>query len=264
MIQKINKTTIQIIGFVSITSAWTAMNLLYAIYLVFVYGKAEDSGMVLFWSGLFVLIAWAVFLVYPLSKLDPSKLLFKPLVFIPVSTLYGVFAYSVLMATTFRIIALWKMFLPQATIIGLFFGLVCSLLLKSKSLVTAFQQHLVIKVISLFSPVIALGFFLWFLPLVAPSLVFRFMPDTIQENIIAKTIPKFQVGDTIESLKKALPGYVQHIQDSGNLAASMEDFAFVLQVQCGKIIRIEHGQSPFDIDNAIYGALNAKPCSSQD
>jgi hypothetical protein len=62
-------------------------------------------------------------------------------------------------------------------------------------------------------------------------------------------------------LKNALPGYFDHIQDGkGNMMGSMEGFAFVLQVNCGKIIRLEYGKSSSDFDSTIYGKLQEQPC----
>lgn len=87
------------------------------------------------------------------------------------------------------------------------------------------------------------------------------MPDQIKDEIIAKTIPKYKVGDDFEPLKKSLPGYLDHIENgSGTMSASMKNFAFVLQVNCDKIIRLEYGKNPSDFDNTIYGKLQEKPC----
>ena len=95
----------------------------------------------------------------------------------------------------------------------------------------------------------------------APSLVFRYMPDEIRYKIIARTIPKFKVGDDIERLKNALPGYLDHLNiESGNISETMENFGFVLQVHCSKIIRLEYGKDQKDYDGTIYGKLQEKPC----
>ena len=86
------------------------------------------------------------------------------------------------------------------------------------------------------------------------------MPDEIRYKIVARTIPKYKVGDDFEPLKSALPGYLDDIDNgSGNMSASMENFAFVLQVNCDKIIRLEYGKDPSDFDNTIYGKLQEKP-----
>ena len=68
----------QTLGFLSMTIALTLMNLLYSIYLTSKDGKADDIGVVIFWSGLFIIIAWSIFIIYPLKKLDHTKQLFKP------------------------------------------------------------------------------------------------------------------------------------------------------------------------------------------
>jgi len=46
--QKTNNVK-QIIGFFSMTISWTLMNILNSIYLVSEDGKADDSGMIIFW-----------------------------------------------------------------------------------------------------------------------------------------------------------------------------------------------------------------------
>lgn len=258
--QNINNVK-QTIGFFSMTIAWTLMNILNSIYLVSEDGKADDSGVIIFWSGLFITIAWAVFIIWPLNRLDHSSKIFKPQIFIPVSTIYGVLTYSIIVGGLFRSFELVTMFLPQAILVGLFFGLSYSLLIKHQKLIELLNRRPLTKTIFFLSPVIILGFFLWFLPLVAPNLVYRYMTDEIRQKIVAKTIPKFKVGDEINPLKKALPGYLDHIENgSGNMSATMEDFAFVIQVNCGKIIRLEYGQNQFDIDGTIYGKLQEKPC----
>ncbi|WP_421919779.1 hypothetical protein [Marinifilum sp.] len=259
--QKVNNVK-QTIGFFSMTIAWTLMNILNSIYLVSEDGKADDSGVIIFWSGLFITIAWAVFIIWPISRLDHSKKLFKPQIFIPVSTVYGALTYSIIVGGIFRSFELVTMFLLQAILVGFFFGLAYSLLIRNQNLIELLNRRPLTKTIFILSPAIILGFFLWLLPLLAPSLVYRFMTDEIRQEIVAKTIPKYKVGDEIEPLKRALPGYLDHIENgSGNMSASMENFAFVIQVNCGKIIRLEYGKSQFDIDGTIYGKLQEEnPC----
>lgn len=259
-IQKINNVK-QTIGFFSMTIAWTLMNILNSIYLVSEDGKADDSGVIIFWSGLFITIAWAVFIIWPLNRLDYSKKLFKPQIFPVVTTIYGALTYSVIVGGIFQSLELVGMFLPQAILVGFFFGLTYSFLIRSARIIELLNKRPITKTLFFLSPVMVLGFFLWLLPLIAPNLVYRFMTDEIRQNIVARTIPEFKVGDEIEPLKKALPGYFDHIENgSGNMSATMENFAFVIQVNCGKIIRLEYGKNQFDIDGTIYGKLQENPC----
>lgn len=117
------------------------------------------------------------------------------------------------------------------------------------------------KIVFFLSPAIIIFFFLWLLPSITPAIVFRYMPDEIRDKIIARTIPKYKVCDDFEPLKNSLPGFLDHIENGrGNMSASMKNFAFVLQVNCDKIIRLEFGKSQFNFDNTIYGKLQDKPC----
>ena len=151
--------------------------------------------------------------------------------------------------------------MPLAFLTGLIFGFTYSLLIKSDKLVGLLVRRPLTKAVLIFSPVIVLLFFLWILPTVAPSLAFRYMTDEIRYKIVARTIPKFKVGDDFEPLKNALPGYLDHIENgSGNMSATMENFGFVLQVHCNKIIRLEYGKAQNDYDGTIYGKLQEKPC----
>jgi len=257
---KINNVK-QTLGFFSMTIAWSLMNFLYSIYLTFKDGRADDIGVVIFWSGLFITLAWAIFIIYPLHKLDHSRQIFKPTIFPFITAIYGALTYSIIVGGLFQSFELLMMFLPLALLTGLIFGFAYSLLIKSNKLVDFLNKRPIFKIVLFLSPAIILFFFLWVMPMLAPSLVFRYMPDEIQDKIIARTIPKFKVGDDIEPLKNSLPGYLDHIQNGkGNMSASMEDFAFVLQVNCGKIIRLEYGKNPSDFDNTIYGKLQDQPC----
>lgn len=257
---KLNKVK-QALGFFSMTIAWSLMNFLYSVYLTWKDGRADDMGVIIFWSGLFITIAWAIFIIYPLHKLDHSKQIFKQAIFPFITAIYGAFTYTIIVGALFQSMELVMMFLPWALFTGLIFGLAYSWLTRSNKLIDFLNRRPVFKIVSFLSPAIILVFFLWVLPMVAPSLVFRYMPDEIQDKIIARTIPKFKVGDDIQRLKNSLPGYLNHIQNGkGNMMASMENFAFVLQVNCGKIIRLEYGKNSSGFDNTIYGKLEEQGC----
>lgn len=243
-------------------TAWALTSILYSIYLVWKDGNADDSGVVMYWSGLFITLAWATFIIYPLNRLDHSREIFKPKIFLLITAIYGALAYSILVGGIFRSFDLVIMFLPLATLIGLFFGLTYSLLIKSDKLVDLLFKRPSTKIIFFLSPAIFLFIYLWLLPTIAPAAMFRFTTDEVRTKIIRQTIPEFKVGDNIEPLKNSLPGYLDHITNGkGNMSASMEDFAFVIQVNCGKIIRLEYGNDQKDFDGNIYGKLEEQPCN---
>lgn len=251
----------QTLGFFSMTVAWGLMNLFHSIYLVWRYGKADDSEVVIFWSGLFMTIAWAIFIIYPLKRLNHSAQVFKPSFFPLISGLYGALAYAIIVGGLFRSLDLVIMFIPLALLAGFFFGITYSQLIRLDKLIFFLIKTPAAKIVFFISPAVILFVFLLVLPTLAPSLVFRYMPDQIRDKIVAQTIPKYKVGDDFEPLKDELPGYLDNFEDgSGNLSATMKDFVFVLQVNCNKIIRIEYGKEPKDIDGTIYGKLHEQPC----
>src|SRR5688500_11809864 len=132
--QKINSVK-QTLGFFSMTIAWTLMNFLHSIYLAWTDGKADDSGVIIFWSGLFVTIAWAIFIIYPLSRLDHSREIFKPQIFPFLAALYGALTYSIIVGGLFRDHDLVIIFMPLALLTGLIFGISYSLLIRSDKLI---------------------------------------------------------------------------------------------------------------------------------
>ena len=242
--------------------AWALTSIFYSIYLVSRDGKADDSGVVMYWSGLFITIAWAIFIIYPINRLDHSRQIFKPKFLPLITTVYGALTFTILVGRIFRSLDLVIMFLPLAAFIGLFFGLAYSLLIKSDKLVDLLFKRPSVKIIFFLSPAIFLFIYLWLLPTIAPATMFRFTTDEVRTKIIRQTIPKFKVVDNIEPLKNSLPGYLDHITNGkGNMSASMEAFAFVIQVNCGIIIRLEYGNDQKDFDGNIYGKLEEQPCN---
>lgn len=211
-IKNINQT----FGFFSITVGWTLTNLLYSIYLGWTYGKATDSGVVLSWSGLFIYIAWAIFIIYPLNKLDHNKPLFRRQLFSFVTAGYAGLVYSILVGGLFRDLDLVIMLMPLALSIGLFFGLTYSTLISSDRIVSLLIDKPVFKLISFLSPVLILSFFLWLLPTLFPSLVYTYMPDEIQDKIFVKTIVKYKVGDSFTQLEASVPGHFDEWVQNGN------------------------------------------------
>jgi hypothetical protein len=254
-LKKVNQT----LGFFSMTIAWALMNLLYTFYLVWKDGKADDNGVVIFWSGLFIIIAWAIFIIWPLHRLDHSGKLFHPLIFPLITGLYAVLAYSIIVGGLFGF-DLAVIFLPLALLTGVIFGLSYSLFIRSDKLILVLTQRPYVKIFFFISPVVILFFFLWVLPTIAPSLVFRYMPEEIRNKIVNDTIQKYKVGDDFNQLDHALPGYFEAFENgSGGVTEESGNFGFVLQVNCNKIIRIVYG-NPKDVDLTIYGKLQDKPC----
>lgn len=259
-IQRLN-TVKQTFGFFAMSIAWTLMNILNSLFQVSAHGEAGDSGVVIFWSALFMTLAWAIFIIYPISKLDHTKRTFRPIALPFITGAYGGIIYAILVGGLFRSLDLVTMFLPLALLAGFIFGIAYAQLIASSRLINFLYSQPHWKAAFFLSPALPLFFFLWALPAVFPSSVFRYMPDAIRDDIIRKTIPNYKVGDDFELLRRSLPGYLEHMKDgNANMSATMEDFAFVLQVHCNKIVRLEYGKSSSEVDGTVFGKLHDEPC----
>jgi hypothetical protein len=234
-IKNINQT----LGFFSITVGWTLTNFLYSIYLGWTYGKATDSGVVLSWSGLFIYIAWAIFIIYPLNKLDHNKPIFRRQLFPFVTAGYAGLVYTILVGGLFRDFDLVIMFMPLALSIGLFFGLTYSTLITSDRIINLLNNKPIFKLISFFSPAFILTFFLWLLPTLFPSLVYRYMPDEIQDKIFVKTIVKYKVGDSFEKLRSEVPGHFDKWGDNGYYSGPLIEYHLETASDTIKILDIK-------------------------
>ena len=75
----------------------------------------------------------------------------------------------------------------------------------------------------------------------------------MRHEILKSTIPKFKVGDDLSELQKVLPGEFEFEDCYGNRGAMLEDFQYVIEVNCCKIVRIEYG--PIKLSNLNIGQL---------
>ena len=226
--QKIPK---QILGFFSISVAWTSTMIIYAVYQVIKYGKTEDMEMMLFWSALFVFIGWVIFIIFPLTRLDHSRKMFQTKIFPFVTGIYAGGVYTLLIGGLFRSPEVIMMFLVWAIVIGVIFGFTYSLLISSNKLLRLVNRKPALQLLSPLSPLIFLGLFWWLLPSLFPTAVFRFMPGRIQRSIVARTLPKFRKGDRLSSLKGSLPGYFGDDDANGNWAFESDNELFNCKIE---------------------------------
>jgi len=235
----LKKDTITI-SFFSISIAYTFGLLFFSMIEAINNGRADDFGVIIFWSAIFEFIAWAIFLVYPLKKLNHTSSLFNPIIFPFITTIYFLAVFTLMIGWAFFVGKYYVVF-GVAAVVGYSFGLIYVLLIKSERFNRFINARILNRLIVLY-PFVFLVCFLWIFPNVTPSLAFRFMPDSIQRDIVGKTIPKFKVGDDFEDLQKSLPSYFDHIENgNGNLAIQSEEgFSFVVQIKNNKIIRLEH------------------------
>lgn len=233
------------LSFLSMTIAWSLMNIYHTLYDVTVYGKEEESGVLIFWSGIFIFFAWIIFIIFPLRKLNPSMKLFKSYIFIPVCMIYGSLTYIILVGGIFRDVKLILRFLYLAAITGGLFGFAYNILINNQKVARLLNTRAIYRFFCFLSPIIILGFFLWVLPNLFPSYVFRFMPDEIKDNIVINTIPKYKVGDNFVDLENVLPGYFENNNEFNNFESceSLPGFKFEITVSNLKITKLIYSKT---------------------
>jgi hypothetical protein len=155
-IKKVNQT----LSFFSMTVAWLVMNFLFIIYQFFLNGRATDILAMLFWTGIFIFIAWLLFIILPLNLLNHSRPIFKPIIFPFIAGLYGAITFIIIVGGIFWDKNLVISFVSLAFVAGLIFGLSYSLLIRADRLIKLLIDKPYLKIIFFLFPFIIFGVFL--------------------------------------------------------------------------------------------------------
>ncbi len=220
------------------TIAWAALNVLYSIHHAFRNGTVTESGVMIFWTGLFITLSWFIFVIYPLIRLDSNRRLFKPKIFPFVTAIYGGIAFVILVGGIFRDLNLVLRFLHQSLLVGLIFGWVYSILIRHQKFNSLIKKPL-IKTLCVLSPALLAIFFLWLLPTLFPLTMYRFMPDEIQDRIFVKTIKEFKVGDSFKVLNNKLPYQFNSTSSTFGSSYSGPLLDYTMEVRNDTIIKLD-------------------------
>jgi len=241
----------QTLGFLAITLAWLTTMIVASVYQVIRYGKTEDLQVIIFWSALFVFIAWLVFIVPPLAILRPSRKMFRIMIFPLITGCYAAAVYSLMIGILFPV-GVIRIYIAWAILIGVLFGLVYSLLSSSGKLIHLLQLRPILKIFCALLPFILSGLVWWLFPILAPRLSYRFMPEPIQMKIVISTLPKFRQGDRFSSLRHALPGYFDEVgseqsdsanYSTGSWSGGYGDYEYLIEVSKDTIRKLDFRRS---------------------
>lgn len=204
-------------------------------------GAVDDFGVLIFWSAFFVMLAWIFFVNMPFQKLNHSSRIFSPFILPVLSGVYAVAVFFLLIGWLFlhrETIIFWFLTLS----IGIIAGIAYSNLIRQSWMIAKVETKLWMRVLIFLLPFKIALIFLVVFPFVFPSTAFRYMPDTIQDKIVAHTIPRFSPGNDFEKLRNALPGYFDTMvpHNSGGMAAHISGFSFNLKVEKGKITELNY------------------------
>lgn len=233
-------------SFIATITAWLIMNISFAIITAFQYGKTNDSGVILFWSGIYIVMSWLLFLWLPTVIF--TKMKFGKLISIaaPIMAIYAGIVYTLLLGKTFQFSETYRLFLPYSIFTGFIYGLLITILNHKKE---------VNKMLWISIPVISISFYFIF-PQVLPKQALRFMPDEIQDKIVSRIVPKLKVGDeyslnlnrspSINSHKDSKSGiWAIKQQNTGkdyksSLTASNKYISYEIEVENGIIKKVNY------------------------
>lgn len=242
------------ISFLALTFGWIGLIVTHIIWSNLRYDDASggDTGVILFWASLFLLIFYGLFILIPQKIIVKLTKKLNVILFSIISGIYALAGFIILIGWLFLRSDFSGVFL-DALVFGVIFGFSFHTLWTKKR--TDFKQIHLIPILTL-----PIGFLLIYLiafPKLLPSVAYNLVPQYIQHDILINTIPKFKVGDKLTDLQKALPGEFDFEDCYGNRGATLNGFQYVIEVNCCKIVRIEYGTRQ---KNGYTMGGTRKPC----
>jgi len=244
------------ISFLALVLGWIGQIITHIIWsnIRFENASGGDIGVVIFWSSFFILIYYGLFVLVPKKRIAKLSENIGILNFTLLSGLYGLIGFTILIGWIFLISNNFLGVFIDAFVGGIIFGLTFHYLWNNKR--TELKQIHLIPIFTL--PILFLTIYLFAFPKILPSYAYNVVPQYVQQNILKNTIPKFKVGDELSELQKALPGEFEFDDCYGSSSAMLENFQYVIEVNCCKIVRIEYGPRQ---QNGYTMGGKIKPCS---
>ncbi|PQJ16662.1 hypothetical protein [Aureicoccus marinus] len=227
------------ISFFALVLGWIGQIITHIILSNLVANNAAggETGMVIYWSSFFILIYYGLFILIPSKRIAGLSENIGILGFTLLSAIYAVIGFTILIGWLFLVSWIWFEVFLDAFICGLIFGLTFHLLWNKKR--NELRQIHLLPIMTL--PVLFLFIYLHALPRFFPAFAFNIVPKHVRHDIYKQTIPKFKVGDELSALQDALPGEFEFEGCYGRQGAQLDDFQYVIEVNCCKIVRIEYG-----------------------
>lgn len=245
------------ISFVSLSIGWIGLVLTHILWSFFKYEDASggETGVVIFWSGLFSLLFYLLFILLP-KKVITKQLETKSFIEFTIgSGLYSLLGFTVLIGWLFLNSDFFGVFI-DAFVAGLIFGTTFWYFWNKSELNF---ESVITKLIGYLIPIVFLIFYLKIFPSLFPTIAYNYVPSTIKNDIEIKTLSKIKIGDSIEEIKDKLPGFIGYEECIGSRAGQYDKFQFRLQWNCCKVVDIEVGERG-SFSSTLGGEILKKPC----
>lgn len=236
---------------------WIGLIVTHIIWSVINYNDASggDTGVIIFWSGLFSLLFYLLFVILPKKFIKNQIEQRSFLEFTIGSAFYSLIGFIILIGWLFLQSDFYGVFL-DAFIAGLIFGGTFWWIWNKKEVSFKSTPS---KILGYLIPFLFLVIYLKVFPNLFPKFAYNHVPQSIQNEIEIQTLSKVKIGDSIEDIKNQLPGFIGYEECKGSRAGQYEKYEFRLQWNCCKVVDIEVGERGM-IDGTIGGEIVNKPC----
>lgn len=203
-------------------------------------GYATDLEALSAWSGLFALATWLCAMLPLALVLDEDSRFLRPLAAWPFGALCGVLACALLLAAVVgRELFEVPAFYAQAALTGAVAWGTYAHLARSERIASAPGRWTAIGwlaaplCIALFYAVVAPG-----LERLAPAFAFHYGTSAMRARVFERTLRELRVGDTLEDLRRRLPGEFEGeiVSTAGQIGANTE---YSIGFEAGRITRID-------------------------
>lgn len=245
------------ISFVSMSIGWIGLIITHIGWSVLNYKNASagDTGVIIFWSGLFSLLFYLLFIVFPQNFIRKQLEERSLIEFSIGSAFYSLFGFTILIGWGFLLTDFYGVFI-DAFVAGLTFGITFWLIWNKNG---SYFDSIGSRTIGYLIPCIFLIIYLKLFPLIFPSFAYNYVPRSIKNKIEIKTLSNIKIGDSIEDIKSKLPGFLRYDDCRGSRAGQYEKYDFRLQWNCCKIVDVEVGKRGM-VEMTIGGRIVNEPC----
>lgn len=236
---------------------WIGLIITHIVWSVINHKDASggDTGLIIFWSGLFSLLFYLLFIILP-QKIIKKQLELRNLIeFSLGSAFYSLIGFVILIGWLFLQTDFYGVFI-DAFVAGLIFGITFWLIWHKKGLNF---DSIGLRTVGFLIPILFLIIYLKLFPMLFPKFAYNHVPQSIQNEIEIKTLSNVKIGDSIEVIKQRLPGFIGYDACKGARAGQYEKYEFRLQWNCCKVVDVEVGEIGM-IDGVIGGGILNEPC----
>jgi hypothetical protein len=202
------------------------------------WGYVTDFNSVVFWTSLFSAISTFTFVPLTIkifNKLTKGRFTYC----FPVATFFSSqVALTILLLpfTEFRPFEMGTFYFLYAGVVGFAFGAFYYFMQTKNIFGTSMSKSK--KFLVLIATTLLFYLTVSFLPIVSPSIAYRYFGDSIKSRAVRHVLGQLRPGDKLAHLNSRLPGFIGDVFDSGSTAGSDDGFSYDVKFDQGVVTSI--------------------------